>query len=232
MLVEDFMRLSNVLGSSVCSVFEGRLIGYTTSACFCEGHKKLSGFVVVNDDDEYEYFLPIKQIIGQNDQMLFVKNITSVSIQENMGLPSLINKKAYYLDGEFIGSVKDVVFNENYEVIQIIFDNLTLPPEELFNVGEDFCFFCEQDKRPKLNKFAPQKKSQIAGLSVQIMQAPPIYPSSIPPRIKAYDSISAIGKIATKTVLGKNNEIIVKKGEIVSLDCIKKAKQHNVYLSF
>ena len=31
---------------------------------------------------------------------------------------------------------------------------------------------------------------------------------------------------------GKNNEIVVKKGEIVTLDCIKKAKTHNIYLSF
>ena len=54
------MRLSNILGSRVCSVYEGKHLGYILNATFSEKYKKVSGFVVVNDDDDYEYFL------GQN----------------------------------------------------------------------------------------------------------------------------------------------------------------------
>lgn len=228
------MRLSNILGACVCSVYEGKHLGYILDATFSEKYKKVSGFVVVNDDDDYEYFLGAKQIIGQDDDVLFVKNETSISTKNYEEPLTLVNKAAYFLDGKFIGKVRDIEIDENFETKQIVFDNITLSIDKLFNVGIDFCFFCEEDKKPKLCRFAPTKQPQISNMSVRIMEIsnPQNDKIKIPQKIHAYDSIEAIGKIATQTIFGKNNEIIVKKGEIVTLDCIKKAKTHNVYLSF
>ena len=175
-----------------------------------------------------------KQIIGQDDDVLFVKNETSISTKNYEEPLTLVNKAAYFLDGKFIGKVRDIEIDENFETKQIVFDNITLSIDKLFNVGIDFCFFCEEDKKPKLCRFAPTKQPQISNMSVRIMEIsnPQNDIIKIPQKIHAYDSIAAIGKIATQTIFGKNNEIIVKKGEIVTLDCIKKAKTHNVYLSF
>lgn len=228
------MRLSNILGSRVCSVYEGKHLGYILNATFSEKYKKVSGFVVVNDDDDYEYFFGAKQIIGQDDDVLFVKNETSISTKNYEEPHSLINKAAYFLDGKFIGKVRDVEIDENFETKAIIFDNITLSIDKLFNVGVDFCFFCEEDKKPKLCRFAPTKQPQISNMSVRIMEISNPKKDEIKPpkKICAFDSISAMGKIATQTIFGKNNEIVVKKGEIVTLDCIKKAKTHNIYLSF
>ena len=140
------MRLSNILGSRVCSVYEGKHLGYILNATFSEKYKKVSGFVVVNDDDDYEYFLGAKQIIGQDDDVLFVKNETSISTKNYEEPHSLINKAAYFLDGKFIGKVRDVEIDENFETTAIIFDNITLSIDKLFNVGIDFCFFAKKTK--------------------------------------------------------------------------------------
>lgn len=228
------MRLSNILGSRICSVYEGKHLGYILDATFSDKHKKIYGFIVVNDDDDYEYYLEAKQIIGQDDDVLFVKNETLISIKENEKPCSLINKSAYFLDGKYIGKVRDIEIDENYETKNIIFDNLTLSINMLFNVGVDLCFFCQEDKKPKLCRFAPSKQPQISNMSVRIMEigVPQKEEIKTPKKLCAYDSIAAIGKIATQTIFGKNNEIIIKKGEIVTLDCIKRAKAHNVYLSF
>lgn len=140
------MRLSNILGACVCSVYEGKHLGYILNATFSEKYKKVSGFVVVNDDDDYEYFLGAKQIIGQDDDVLFVKNETSISTKNYEEPHSLINKAAYFLDGKFIGKVRDVEIDENFETKEIIFDNITLSIAKLFNVGVDFCFFAKKTK--------------------------------------------------------------------------------------
>lgn len=227
------MRLSNILGACVCSVYEGKHLGYILDATFSDKHKKVSGFVVVNDDDDYEYFLGTKQIIGQDDDVLFVKNETSIAPKNYEESISLINKAAYFLDGKYIGKVRDVEIDENFDTKEIIFDNLTLSADMLFNVGIDFCFFCVEDKKPKLCRFAPSKQPQVRDMSVRILEiAQPQVSIKTPQKLRAYDSLAAIGKIATQTIFGKNKEIIVKKGEIVTLDSIKKAKTHNVYLSF
>lgn len=143
------MRLSNILGSRVCSVYEGKHLGYILNATFSEKYKKVSGFVVVNDDDDYEYFLGAKQIIGQDDDVLFVKNETSISTKNYEEPHSLINKAAYFLDGKFIGKVRDVEIDENFETKAIIFDNITLSIDKLFNVGVDFCFFLRRRQKAK-----------------------------------------------------------------------------------
>lgn len=156
------MRLSNILGSRICSVYEGKHLGYILDATFSDKHKKIYGFIVVNDDDDYEYYLEAKQIIGQDDDVLFVKNETLISIKENEKPCSLINKSAYFLDGKYIGKVRDIEIDENYETKNIIFDNLTLSINMLFNVGVDLCFFCQEDKKPKLCRFAPSKQPQIS----------------------------------------------------------------------
>lgn len=227
------MKLSDLIGENVYSIYEGKYLGYILNIVLSEDYKKIKGFTIVNDEDEYDYYFSIKDIVNYNDNTIFVKNQSVlqsnlVSLNEN----SLIHKKAYYLDSQFIGEIKDLEINQNFEIIKIIFDKCSIILDKLFNVGVDLCLFYKQNKKPKLNKFAPTN-SNLPNITVKMQQTPPntITPKT-PIKLSAYDPIGQIGKISTKTVFGKNNEIIIHKGDTVTMDTIKKAKQHNVYLSF
>ena len=232
------MKLSDIIGNRVCSIYEGKFLGYILNCISSDDNRRITSFLVVNDDDDFEYLLQPKDIVENNDGIFFVKNQSCLSVDEldQTRHSSFINKPAYYLDGEEIGKIVDVEITSNYELENLIIGDNTIPASKVFTLGDDVCLIF-RDKRPKISKFAPQKPKimDVPVKILQIPQTPPNPPSSntkLPQKLTAYDSLTSLGKIATRTVLGKNNEIIIKKGEIVSMDTVKKAKQHLVYLSF
>lgn len=232
-------KLSEIISKPVLSIFEGVKVGFVKNACFDEKIKKLKGFLVFNDDSEgSEMFVSAKNIFVIGEDSILIKNLDMMSSllpKEN----SPVNTGAFSFSGEFGGEINDVIFDEKMNVCFLLTNkDIKIEIEKVYNVGLNTIFYCNEDIKICVAKMKPKIQSFSAGgqdIKVNIMEVsnPTLMLENriemknvMPTRVSSGGEF-LLGRKATKSILGLNNEYIIKKGQVVTEKIIQVAKQHN-----
>ena len=200
------------IAKKVIAVGEKRYIGYVLKPCIDFKFLKKTGYIVVDEESEQEYFVALENIKKIDDCLL----IESANVLEYVGDSGEFRKKVLSNIGEDYGRVKGYVF-ERRILKKIVTDKCEINARFICDYGEEILFISFARKKKKF----PRAKKEDA--VVTIMEKKEV---ALPAVINLSQSYY-LGKVAFKTLLGMNNELIVKEGGKITKQIFDKAKKHN-----
>lgn len=210
-----------------------------------------------NDEEEYlletsKIYNIDKTVVIKNSQALTLCINQYMCLENNP-----INLHIFTTQGESKGKLADIEINQNFEVEFFITDsNEKLEQNKLLTIGENLIFNAS-DKKLKIADFKPKIKVTTQSNNViTIMPNTPkenelqhIAAEPTPPKIEdetqndkkenfkihtqptpqklVGNGNFLIGRKALKTIYGLNNEIIIKKDNIINAKNLENAKKHS-----
>ena len=124
------MFLKDFIGKKVLS-HEGKILGYTRSAFFSSGFKRITA-LLCSDEEEEDFILPLTQNQTVSDALIMPRRPSN----KVTGTPyAPILKQVYSLQGEFLGCVSDVVMND-LVVASLIVNGKEYPVEKMKSFGD------------------------------------------------------------------------------------------------
>lgn len=213
---------------SVLSLFEGELLGVVDKLYFDKKLKKLIEIELIGENN-VKLILPTKNIYHVGKNAITVKNNQAVSIKVEASefCPSPVNSKAYSINGEYLGIIKELTFNEKYLTEKISLDNgKTLQVNQLASCGKNTVIFYDDNKKVDIKKFTPNKSpKQLKLETVQTAEILPIEnPNIVPVEEKPKQIQNAnflLGRVCTKDIFNFNNEILIKAHSVVNKKNLK-----------
>ena len=222
-------KISEIISKKVISLFEAKYVGTVLNVVIEDNLRKISGFVVLDNDDDAKYKLSLKDVYNLSYDECIIKNesvLEDIILDDYNSNP--INKECFTINGEYLGKVADVEFN-NSIIENLILDNGSYIGVSSILTNNEILIVNSEKKNIKKCTLAPKKKKlfNTDKIIVKIQEDIPKKTEKqlIPPRFVAK---SLIGKIAINTIIGLNNEIIIKKGEQITNKVLEKARLHNV----
>ena len=225
-------KASDFIAKSIFTL-DGSYQGYILNNIFDKDFNKLIGFKVVDDNDETEKFLPIENIRLFGKDCIFAKTLTENFdfVQHN----SPMGKQVFDEKGNSLGQVSEIFLIGRRIKSVKVHENEILASKIHF-IGKN-CIIL--NKKTQKNIFS-NIRSELTGnepkIEIQTNNAgfnyakigqkinPPISISS--PKKIILNPPSIVGKIASEDIFGLNNELIIKKGQIISQQKIDVAKKH------
>lgn len=224
------MNLSNIIGKQVFDIFSGEIIGTIHDANFNFNYTKLLG-IYFFDNEENEYYIKRQNIYSIKD-FLTIKNNTKVSqnfvLSENL---SPLGKNIVSVFGDDYGTLCDIEFDDKFNITNFVSTkNKKIEPQKIISISKSMIVGFEI----KMCSFRPRKKVQIAtqnlnNLAVSIMKIEDTQQTNqklMPSKITVNSDV-LVGKKLSKDIYGKNNELILKQNQVLSLKNIMLAKQHD-----
>ena len=219
-------KISEIISKQVISLYDAKIEGTIENAFFNENFSRLKGFIVFNEREEASKRLYVKDIYYTSNNNYIVKNSSVLSSEVfEIVANNPVNKDCFSIFGESLGKIVDIILDGNIVLKFSTSIGIEIKPSQIVSV-EDIVVVNTGSKKLLRSTFAPkQKKSDVKQIIVKIQEETKILPQIIPPRFIAKNIVGAISK---RTVLGYNNEIVIKKGEQITQKVLEKAKLHNV----
>lgn len=226
--------ISQIISKEVISIYESQSIGTIKNVVFNDNLTKVKKFVFFNDDTDTESCVKFENVYCFSNNGIMIKNMSRVDFfldKEN----NPINKKIYSLNAGDFGKICDVCVDEKGFVCSIkTSSGKELNPLNIVSI-KNLCLVNDNDNSVKISSFRPKnhaiKKSEILDtIQVKIIQMneEKEQKTSIQLPTKITTNTNAlIGKKALKTIIGKNNEVIIKQNNIISKHTLNLAKIHN-----
>lgn len=210
-------KISDLISKPAFVAATAQKFGYVLGVELSSDFKKLSGIIVVDEESEVEARIDASDVTVGRDAVFFKSEPTFIEAQH---FSSPIGKIVFDKDARCLGRVKDVYLNRS-KVVAICTEKLCFLPKNIC-VSSDSAIFLF-GKKPSRKPFNFQNASLQPERLVQITAAPS---AAVPYRVSAQGR-SLIGKIATRDILGLNNELIIKEHEVITQKKINEAKKHN-----
>lgn len=215
-------------GLSVLSLYEGDLLGVVDKLYFSKDLKKLVEIELISEDGA-KLILPTKNIYKIGKNAIVVKNNQAVTIKmETTNLVLCpISSKAYSINGEFLGVVKEIAFNEKFATQKISLDNNNvLVAENLASCGKNSIIFNNAQTKVNLTKFKPVNMPKVfKDIEIQTAKTLPIEKEN-PSVIKPINSAEfLLGRKCSKDIYNFNNEILIKANGTVNKRNLKEIKK-------
>jgi sporulation protein YlmC with PRC-barrel domain len=143
-------RAGEYIGKTVLTL-SGERLGEINNLTFDKGYKILKNLIVF-DDEEEEYYIPIRSIFCHGENVVLVKVNILPPIKNTFISP--INLKAYDIKGKFLGIVKDLKLDEDDKtVLKLVTDNgEELLPKNIVSHGKDAVLFDFSENPLKVTK--------------------------------------------------------------------------------
>lgn len=215
---------------SVLSLYEGDLLGVVDKLYFSKNLKKLEQIELVGEDG-LSLILPTKNIYKVGKNAITVKNNQAVLLKTETNNLSLcpINSKAYTLNGEFLGIVKEISFNEKFITQKISLDNNeTLDVESVASCGKNTIIFNKNNFRLNIKKFEPIKTpKEFKTENLQVASTLPTEPKQeVGKKLIVNNTDFLLGRKCSKDILNFNNEILIKANSVVNKRNLKEIKKY------
>ncbi len=230
------MYCNDLYSLSVLSLYEGELLGVVDKLYFDKKLKKLIELELIGEDD-IRLILPTKNIYRIGKNAITVKNNQAVNLKvtanENASCP--IGSKAYSINGEYLGSIKEISLNEKYITEKLSLDNNnTLDISTLASFGKNTIIFNDANNTIDVKKFTPNKTPKIyKTITTQNAEILPIDATNENKNIVPVDTQIQqnknpdflLGRICSKDIYNFNNELLIKANSIVNKKNLKEIKR-------
>ncbi|MBQ8845488.1 MAG: PRC-barrel domain-containing protein [Clostridia bacterium] len=217
--------VSNLISKRVISISEGNEIGYILDVCVDEKLTKILGFLVCDNETEIINYLEYKDIFSQNEEYVFIKDSRVLQFGEAIETLNPMNKKLFDVDGLFLGKIIEIE-EKNGKISKILTKNGEFLTKNIISIGKDCVFYSSKKSfKAKFNR----KEKGIVFEEKKLENAPPVViadKNQTPIRITQHPKM-ILGRRSSVTILGLNNEIVIKEGELITEKKIDQAKKHN-----
>ena len=200
------------ISKQVISVEDKKVVGYILRPWIDFSILKKTGYIIVDEETEHEYFLRKENILEDGEVIV----ISSTNILEVVNFQDEFRKKVFSYTGDYYGIVEKYIFERNL-LKKIITDRAEIYAKNIVNFGMDTLFLSFKRKGKKIFP-----RFQNEEIKVEVMEKK----LDLPPIVNLSMSYY-LGKVATKTLLGFNNELIVKEGVTITKQIFERAKKHN-----
>jgi sporulation protein YlmC with PRC-barrel domain len=229
-------KISEIISKEIISVFEGEKIGTVKNITFSNNYKKIKSFVFFDDECEFESEVLSKNVYNATEDGVLIRNLSKVS-NDFIVNNNPMNTSVFLLNGTGMGKISDICFDENFNVMQFNTSmGKSFLPNQILKMGFDVCIIKNDSAKISVAAFKPPTefapKTQILeNLQVKLVRLNPTedtqnFLPALP--IKVKPNINAlIGKTATKTITGLNNEVIIRQHAVISKHTLEMAKTHN-----
>lgn len=224
------MNITHIIGKQIYSIYEGQNIGTISQVILGNNFTKLKG-IKFFDNEENEYFVCYKDIFAISDNVLVKNNSKCIEVLDSQYTNSPLLKNAISDKGEDFGKIIDAKLNENGDIEHFLTDsNKKILPENVM-LTNGFVLVCTDastklaDFRPRTNKTTMLEQKD--NIKVRILQLSPKETILDTPKKVTFNPQTLIGKRAKSTLLGQNNEVIVKADQVITDKIIYDAKKHS-----
>ncbi|MBQ8749892.1 MAG: PRC-barrel domain-containing protein [Clostridia bacterium] len=155
------MKFSNLLSKSVLSLYNGSNEGVVISGYFDDKLKKLIALEVVSQDDSTltdEYLLFVKNIYNIGQDAITIKNNSLLDLKitaKELNDSSPINCLAYKTNGELIGKITDIDFDDKFSIKSFIIEHLELDASKVASHSKGTIIFYDEEFKTKVEKLRP-----------------------------------------------------------------------------
>ncbi len=220
---EEFKSLS------VLSLFEGELLGKVDKLYFDKNLKKLIKIELLGENGA-KFSLPTKNIYNVGKNAITVKNNQAVMIEEEKTdlCVAPISSKAYSINGEFLGVIQEIFFDEKFQTSKIVLENdKVLKVENLASCGKNAVIFNMEDNKINLKKFTPTKPPhELKTKNVVPVATLPVEGNNIVPvesgkLIVEQNADFLVGRKCLKDIVNFNNETLIKVNSVITKKTLK-----------
>ncbi len=247
-------KVTDIISKPVINLYNGNSEGTVKNICFDKGLKKATSLVLFNDNDDEEMILAINKIYNIGSSAITIKNsegLLPALFASNIEYNNQINNKVYNLEGESLGTVKDILLSQSYKVESIEVGEKSFLGNSIvsFNdsnmiVNSSGVKFSKETFKPKITGLKPKldlvkilpkipekenediPKIDFKDIEIKPKQNYKISENPLPQRMITSQNY-LLGRKLNKTIYGLNNEIIAKKDTIITEKILNNAKSHN-----
>ena len=243
-------ELSQIISKPVFSLYEGLWLGTIINVCINFGNKKIKGFFVLSSDEENSYFVKVADIETIGDDAVILKNASKLAFIDCDSV-NVLNKRAISIEGEDFGLIRELFFDDDYNVLSLETNKKVLIPfDKIVNLGDDVAIigydnskFKRSACKPKsvfLNGQTPEMKvtilNKVASNSVTGAELKTIgevtnldgqTELTVPKKIKQ-NPYFLLGRTASNSVKSDTGDVIVKEGQKITEKSISKAQIYNM----
>lgn len=219
------MKLTKLFGKQVFALYEGEIVGTIVDVNYSIDFSKIASLKIF-DNEEVEYEIKFANIKAINDCVIIAnKNKLNPYIGKKNQSP--IFKQVIDQNATDCGKIIDCEIDNSGKIINYTTDtNHILTPENIY-LRNAFAYYCTEkfiakNLKPKNPKLLPNKIN-VSILNIEDTQNT----TNIIPNKLQFNPRSLIGKMAKDTLLGLNNEVIIKANQMITEKTLTIATRHN-----
>ena len=223
--------LTDIIAKKVLNLSSGQIEGTIKNACFDTNFKKIENFKMFDNEDE-EYLLSARKIYAIGQDAVVIKNKEAMVLAINEAECndfSTMNMPVYSADGKEIGKVTDLELTDNFRLRHLVVGDENISPENILSFGQVIVTKGETPVKLLAKSRTNPFKKPTENMQTVTILAPKIESEtkslSTPKRAVASPNF-LLGRRATKTIYGMNNEIIIRKESPVTALTLESAKRH------
>lgn len=224
----------NLIGMPVLSLYEGELNGNIVDVCFDKKLKKVMYFSLA-DDNELKYILPTKNIYKIGKNAVTIKNnsclILDLDTPDNT-IPAPFESKTYTIQGEYLGKISHITFDDKYCVNEILLDNdKTLDCSNLASCSKNTILVYDKNTKINVSKFknrAPKFfKSKTEQKVVTLPTMESVSQDITLPSSTSNQPSFLIGREVTTDILLDDKQLLIKANSTITERVLAQAIAHN-----
>ncbi len=210
--------ISNYLDKKVISIYEAKIVGKVKTAYFDRKMKKVYSLAL--DTLTGEIRIPINKIIT-SEEALIIKNLTALSERDNSLLIAFpIGASVYTTEGKSRGLVRDISFNDRYEVQELYLDDGTVSGDEVASMSNNLVIL-KAENFIKLQ--APRTRKPTVKIPKQIIKK--TEQKSTPARIIS-DYSFLLGRRVLSDLYSTQGELIITENSKISAKTVDTAREY------
>ncbi len=215
-------NLEMIFGKKVLALRQAEGVGYILNICFDNDLNKLKGFIVIDEESENELFLPLQKVLSFNGECVIIEDVSDceLSLEEEV---NPLGKIVYDSKGVNLGVVERVEI-KNKKIDKLITNKCEIKQKYISNFGKEFIIFSLKKQKKLKNNIKNEKIIKIP--KIEIMREENLITDKSPSKL-AINVAMLLNRISTADIYGMNNELLIKKGEIINQNYINKVKKHN-----
>ncbi|MBR4270292.1 MAG: hypothetical protein IKQ31_01255 [Clostridia bacterium] len=161
------MKLSNIIGKQVISIFDSTVIGTVFSFQLNKSKTCITDILLEGANSEV-YLIPTSKIFASLDCIL-IKNNSPISLVADNYPPTMMNALVFDLAGRGLGNVIDIHYDERYQISSFITQRATISPKQIVNCTQKLILI-NTDTHYILSHFYPRTKfAQNSKMDVSIL---------------------------------------------------------------
>lgn len=227
-------KISEIISSTVISLYEGEELGYAYNIAFDYKTKKCKYLYILNEEENLITVAKFCDIYKIGLDCIYIKNSTLIELKDNHECElnkckSPLNLKIYDTDGKFLGVCRDIEINENNAINNLILEeDNKIESDNIINIGS---VIIVGEKKISLSKFKPDKLIKIA--QTHKKEKVVILDKEIEPIQHKKDNTSQnklitdsrflMGRKISQDIIAFNGEMIARCGTTINKDILNKA---------
>ena len=219
------MNLTNLFGKQVFALYEGEIVGTVVEAIYNTDYTKVISLKIF-DNEEVEYEVKLKNINAIDDCIIISNknklNIFIGSTKTNPLFKAVIDQQAKHY-----GKIIDCDIETNGYINYFLTDkDNQLSPTNIY-LRNNFVYY-STDKFILKNYRPKQKTKTLDKINVNVLNFVNKNENyNFAPSKLSYNPSILVGKVAKDTLLGLNNEVIIKANQTITQKTLDDATRHN-----